>query len=558
MKKINILIIILIVFLPVLVNANSIESINMDIYIDKYGTAHITETWNAYLNQGTEGYKPYYNLGESTISNFNVSLNNTNYTYIDNWNVDGSFDSKKYKNGFNYLDNGIELCFGISNYGTNTYKLSYDISNFVVNTSDGYQMIYWTLFPHNYKPSPGRVFIKIYSDFKYANTLDIWGYGKGGMPTYVYDGVIEMDSEDSVHISEYMTILVKFPNSTFNNNIILDKTFDEYLAMANEGAVHYDSEEINVDKFRDMSEIILISVLFFLPILLIGILNNANSKRRRQYNFGKLGNKVNKNIEYYRDIPFSKNELEKVYWIVEEYNIYKKKEDFLGAILLKWVNEGKIRIIKENRKIQIMLINDSDLVTWEKQLYRIFSSASKNNIVNKKLFKRVCKKNYYLITGWFDNVKASGVSSLVSENMLLSSVNEKYNYDVAPQVYEEAKKIAGLKKFLKDFSNIKDRDVIEVHLWQEYLIYAQIFGIAKKVIKRFKEIYPDVITIDNLDNIKFFNTLSHRMVVISSNAKNRAESRQRARNYSSGGGGFSSSGGGGGSFGGGGGGGGFR
>ena len=33
-----------------------------------------------------------------------------------------------------------------------------------------------------------------------------------------------------------------------------------------------------------------------------------------------------------------------------------------------------------------------------------------------------------------------------------------------------------LKKFLNEFSRIKERQVIEVKLWKEYLIFAQIFG----------------------------------------------------------------------------------
>jgi len=49
------------------VKANSISDISMDIYIDKNGDAHVTEKWTATLSQGTEGYKPYYNLGNSEI-----------------------------------------------------------------------------------------------------------------------------------------------------------------------------------------------------------------------------------------------------------------------------------------------------------------------------------------------------------------------------------------------------------------------------------------------------------------------------------------------------------
>ena len=112
--------------------------------------------------------------------------------------------------------------------------------------------------------------------------------------------------------------------------------------------------------------------------------------------------------------------------------------------------------------------------------------------------------------------------------------------------------MSGLKKFLNEFSNIHEREPIEVNLWEEYLMYAQIFGIAKKVAKEFKKLYPDIITDEYYNDVVFIHTISYNGVHAASVAKSRAES------YSSGGGGFSSGGGGGGSFGGGGGGGGFR
>ena len=196
MKKINLLILGIILLVPSIAMANSIKNIDIDIYVDSIGTAHVTEIWDTYLNEGTEGYKPYYNLGNSKISNFKVKLDNKDYTFNDNYDINASFDSKKYTNGFHYISNGIELCFGISKYGNNTYHISYDISNFVVKTSDDYQMIYWTLFPYDYNPSPSNINIKIHSDFKYEDTLDVWGYGKYGAPCYVYDGVIEMTSDE--------------------------------------------------------------------------------------------------------------------------------------------------------------------------------------------------------------------------------------------------------------------------------------------------------------------------------------------------------------------------
>ena len=49
------------------VDASSISKIDMDIYVDENGVATITETWNANVTSGTEGWHPYYNLGSSEI-----------------------------------------------------------------------------------------------------------------------------------------------------------------------------------------------------------------------------------------------------------------------------------------------------------------------------------------------------------------------------------------------------------------------------------------------------------------------------------------------------------
>ena len=301
MKKIIFTLVLFLV--PSIILANEIYNIDMNIYVDNNGTAHVTEEWTTNLIQGTEGYKPYYNLGESKISNFKVSMNGKEYTYNSDYNINASFNEKKYKNGFHYIDNGVELCFGITNYGKNTYTLSYDISNFVVNTSDGYQMIYWTLFPYDYNPSPERVYIKIYSDFKYADTLDVWGYGKYGAPTYVYDGYIEMDSESTVYSSEYMTILVKFPENTFTLNTTVDKTFEEYLNMANEGSTAYKVQKKSF--FRELLSYIPVLISVSIPFAIVFIAIRSSIVNGYGYKNNKVINK--KETPLFRDIPCNKD-----------------------------------------------------------------------------------------------------------------------------------------------------------------------------------------------------------------------------------------------------------
>lgn len=58
---------------------------------------------------------------------------------------------------------------------------------------------------------------------------------------------------------------------------------------------------------------------------------------------------------------------------------------------------------------------------------------------------------------------------------------------IKEEVKQDYKNIKGLEKYLKDYSLIKDRYPIEMVLWEKYLVFATLFGIADKVSKEFKE-----------------------------------------------------------------------
>ena len=113
---------------------------------------------------------------------------------------------------------------------------------------------------------------------------------------------------------------------------------------------------------------------------------------------------------------------------------------------------------------------------------------------------------------------------------------------------DEAEKWAGLKKYMEDFSLIKDREVPELVLWEKYLVFATVFGIADKVIKQLKVVYPELSNPENLGS-----TYAYMHIACNNNTNfnfvnSINSSIGRATNYSSGsgaGGGFSSGGGGG-------------
>ena len=541
------------------VQANSISSINMDIFIDNYGNANVTETWQCNTSQGTESYHPYYNLGNSSITNLTVSDKTKTYTTLGSWNTSGSLSSKAYKCGINYINNGVEICWGISSYGSNTYIVKYTITNFVSSLSDS-QMVYWTLIPYDFSNSIGSVKIKIHSNKYFQDTIDVWGYGNYGGLCYVNNGAIYMDSDGRLGTSEYMTILAKFPLNTFNCENVLDYDFDHYYNMAEKGSKKYNKKsESIIGKFSS----VFIYIFQFAFFIVIMIVSKITIGKKYGFKYGPLGKKIPRDVNYFRDIPCD-NDIFKAYYIAYQYNIIKNKTDILGAIILKWLKKGIIKT--ENREGGKIFKKENTVIllgdernraldnTKETELFHMMYVASKDGILENKEFEIWCRKSYSKVLGWFDDILEEQRNKLYEEGLLTkqnSGVVFIDKYTATPELKNEAMKLAGLKRFLLEYTLIPDRDAIEVELFEDYLIFAQMMGIAKQVSKQFKELYPEMIEQSNYgtyDNIIYINYCSSRGIASANSA------RAAAQSYSSGGGGFSSGGGGGGSFGGGGGG----
>lgn len=92
---------------------------------------------------------------------------------------------------------------------------------------------------------------------------------------------------------------------------------------------------------------------------------------------------------------------------------------------------------------------------------------------------------------------------------------------------------------------IDEKKAIEVHMWDEYLIFAQSFGIADKVAKQFKDFHP----VEYNDNMIYYNNyiwINTFTLSSISAARNAASAASSGGSFSGGGmssGGFSSGGG---------------
>ena len=120
----------------------------------------------------------------------------------------------------------------------------------------------------------------------------------------------------------------------------------------------------------------------------------------------------------------------------------------------------------------------------------------------------------------------------------------------------------GLKNFMNDFGRMYEKELPEIILWEKYLVYATVFGIADKLAKtmeiKVKEIQDvnttDLVRFNMINNMINVSNVVGKTIVDAKRVADSAYAAAHSSNSSGGGfgGGFSS---GGGSFGGGGGGG---
>ena len=556
MKKFLILLICFFAWPLISFAQNNIYSIDMNIDIKEDGSADIIENWFVKGEDGTEWFKVINGVDGDTLYNYKVIMDGKALQSKD-WNIDESLEQKRGYYGINYTNDGLELCFGKYDYKEHNFSVSYTLRDFIVNVSDS-QIIYWNLIDKLSDVNFDKFTITVKTFYDMPKTIDVWGYGYKGY-AYVKDGLISMSNEENTNMNNsYAVLLAKFPLETFKTDVTSNKyeNFAAVKAAADEGSYkqNYDGEKSSF--FSELISFFIAAFIFSFCGIMIGKAVKS-SKDSYGYAQNKIINKKNTNM--FREIPCNKD----IYYandLIYLNNFGYKETNILGAVILKWVKEDKITFINEKKGIFNKDTSSIDMRKkveftnpFEKKLFNIMYEASKDGILESKELEKWARKNYDKFFMLFKNQLYDDIDDLKEKGHIRQRVDRKEckdKYVLDEKIYEDSQKLLGLKLFLKEFSKIDTKEVLEVKIWDEYLMFAYLFGIAKDVAKQLNNLYPEVLQEANFDynTVIFINDFSLNVANAASAARSAAE------DYTSGGGGFSFGGGGGGSFGGGGGG----
>ncbi len=469
-----------------------VRDLDINVTLYKSGVALIHECWDVHTgNDITEWYLPRENLGDIEIMNFSVLSDKQQLTDDGEWDVDRSRRQKAGKYGIVHKRNGVELCWGIGEYGDHIYDAFYIMTNTVKSLND-YDCFHMQLVNDELKAPPQHVRVSIFPDEKMDVQLDTtntraWGFGYNGTVSFVEGGGVVFESSAPFGYYSSVIALLRFDKGIFDSPSVQERDFEEVLDRAMDGA-SFDDDEYEEEDDEMLG-------IFSFLMMLIGYLTvrkgyrvaSGKVSRREKKKF--LGATEN-DVTWYRDIPM-KGDLIAADYALSRLGEDRKKNALASAEILRMIYQGYLDVRKDaDGKIEITFAESKtgkgEMDAVASELWSMMLEASGNDrVLQDKEFSAWSNKNKKRLYSWTEKMSLMGKKHF-RDNGWMQPTSTK----TTPEGQLEAQHLVGFRKYLNDFTLTGQREAVEVHLWQDYLIYGALLGIADKVAKQLKDIDP--------------------------------------------------------------------
>ena len=212
------------------VMAQSVENLSIRAVLHRDGSASVTQKWAAEVVRGTEFYIPISNLKDMSVSNLRVNEGGREFVSEGTgWDVDRSITQKAGRCGIvDKGSEGVEICWGVGEYGKHVWNVSFDITGLVQAFQDYDAFNFQFVNPGLYAP-PQQVRIVIENDFGAIWTDEDtreWGFGCDGTVDLI-DGKIQMESNVPLSSSQYVNLMVRFNKGIFSPSVSRDIPFEK-------------------------------------------------------------------------------------------------------------------------------------------------------------------------------------------------------------------------------------------------------------------------------------------------------------------------------------------
>ncbi len=583
------------------INAEVLE--NGDVSVEEIFL--VDGTMNGYeLNLSTSSSKS--SISASAISNVSVSGANLDSISFDTFAEDfNDFtlvsyasvgDSQKYT--VDNTSNGvsIRMYYPINNEKT-VFKVSYTLEDVII-MHNGFAEFYWNFFSGELQDEINDLNIRvILPGVDNSNNFRFWAHGPLSGEVHDYNSNtnnIVIASIDKLDSYGTLDMRITFDDALVNTNLISkhsDETLDDIVAEETEIA-----DETNALRREVQTKwnIALFGTIGFYVLLAIGFV----------YIYLKYDKELKSdfNHKYNRDF-------------IDDYNVevvdylmnHNVTENALSASIMNLIYKKNIKaeaIPDKKDSYTFILLNRDNLNETENSLVDfLFTTVGNDNTFTTIELKKyasnatTCRDFMSSYTNWKNKVTKDGQSQnffekkrnyiwipfvlLIYSIILLTFISSNnielflgiltIFFAIIFMIYaiactkktkkgiEHFAKWKAFKNFLNDFGNFSIKELPEIALWERYLVYATVFGLADKVEKAMNVKITEFTDINSADYIMFTHIHNmHMASIISSsmhsaiNSSQVSINRANASSSMSSGGGFGGGFSGGGGFGGGG------
>lgn len=534
----------------------SLESIHYDVNMLSNGDALVTEE-RVYSFEDGNFTRGFFNLEEG-IEDIVVYEGDRVFTKIEDFSASRPEGSYTYKE-----ENGkIRLEWYIRAQGgeKHTYSISYKVKEATVLYNDC--AVYFQKFlsqDNTTKIGKITATIHLIQGANSNNTL-IWGHGPA-------NGIVEFDSEDDSKVNLEITnvpinnyVEARFvldrklmPNVQYIENINMkERVIEEETKAAKEA-----------DKNRRIAGIT--SVLAYIIGVAL-ILLPIYMRFKKKENFTRYKPEIEP--DFYRDIPsdIPPAMLDKLYYY------YGKKGSISNQIsgtVLDLIQRNIISVSynQMNRKKEILLsqkeYEPENITKFEKAIldFLFRDVGEKREFVSINEIKKYCKKKKHInsvsrmIDGFtqklekewekqqyeekvknmvpnvFPILKVLSILTIIVSFYIFASIENVsgaalilivagfISFIINIFISKKKKMLTedgesslalwkGLYNFLNDFTSFDEKELPELFMWERYLVYASVFGIAEKVLKQLKIKYPQLQNPEYINkNMVFYSSL---------------------------------------------------
>lgn len=583
------------------INAEVLE--NGDVSVEEIFL--VDGTMNGYeLNLSTSNSNS--TLSASAISNVSVAGANldsisfdtfeesfTDFTLVSFANIG---DSQKYTVDNTYNGVSIRMYYPINNEKI-AFKVSYTLEDAII-LHNGFAEFYWNFFSGELQDEINDLNVRVVlPGLDNSDYFRFWAHGPLSGEVHDYNSNtnnIVIASIDKLEAYGILDMRITFDDSLVNTNLISkhsDETLDDIVAEETEIASETNALRREV---QTKWNIALFGTIGFYILLVIGFV----------YVYLKYDKELKSdfNHKYNRDF-------------IDDYNVevvdylmnHNVTENALSASVMNLIYKKNIKaeaIPDKKDSYTFTLLNRDNLNDTENSLVDfLFTTVGNGNTFTTMALKKyasnatTCRDFMSSYTNWKNKVIIDGKSQnffekkrnyvwipfvlLIYSIILLTFISSNniemffgiltIFFAIIFMIYaiactkktkkgiEHYAKWKAFKNFLNDFGNFSIKELPEIALWERYLVYATVFGLADKVEKAMNVKITEFDNVDSADYIMFTHIHNmHMASIISSsmhsaiNSSQVSINRANASSSMSSGGGFGGGFSGGGGFGGGG------